>query len=203
MLIVFEGSDGCGKSTQLQMSREWLLQHNIECATCRDPGSTELGERVRSLLLDHDSFEIGNRTEVMLFMAARAQLVEEIIRPAMAAKQYVLCDRFFLSTVVYQGYAGNIPVDEIYQAAELATNGLKPNLTFVFDLPCDLAMQRVGVQRDRMESRDQAFFERVRQGFANEAARFPQTHVLIDASQTIDQVHSQVTRELTRFLHIP
>ncbi|HMO15442.1 MAG TPA: dTMP kinase [Pirellulaceae bacterium] len=200
MLIVFEGADGCGKSTQIKLCRDWMIERGIDVVVCRDPGSTPLGERVRDLLLNHDSCDIGHRAEMLLFMTARAQLVEEIIRPNLTAGKIVLCDRFYLSTVVYQGYAGEIPISEIYQIAEIATNALKPELTLIFDLDVNTALQRVGAQRDRLESRGPAYFEKVREGFLAEAKNNPGQTLVLDARPAAAEVHAQVKHKIAEIL---
>lgn len=199
MFIVFEGGDGCGKSTQLELCRDWLKSNGIQCVSCSDPGTTELGKRVRRILLEHDDFEIGNRAESLLFMVARAQLIEEVVAPALAQNQIVLCDRFVLSTVVYQGYAGELSPDEIYSIGKIATNDTMPDLTLVFDLPVEIAQERLGPEKDRMESRGIDYFERVRSGFREEAEKHSNIK-LIDASRSAEEIHGEVKKIVRELL---
>ena len=132
----FDGIDGGGKSTQLQLFCQWLTEQGREPVVCRDPGSTPLGERIRQLLLDTDeAAPIGRRSEMLLYMAARAQLVDEVIRPALDANQVVVCDRYLMANIVYQGYAGGLDPAEIRAVGQVATNGLMPDCVFVLDMP--------------------------------------------------------------------
>ena len=196
MFIVFEGGDGCGKSTQLDLCAKWLHESGRECVRCNDPGTTELGSRVRSLLLEHGSVEIDLRAEMLLFMVARAQLIQEVVKPALAENKIVLCDRFVLSTVVYQGHAGvagrQLNRETIYQIGEIATDAVSPDLYLTFDLPVEKAAERVGPKKDRMESRGSEFFENVRRGFIAESEALPDLIKLIDADQSIEKIHEQV-----------
>src|SRR6186713_2549405 len=127
MFFSFDGVDGAGKSTQMERFCLWLRQQGHEFVTCRDPGSTQLGERLRSILLEKSATPIDRRAEMLLYMASRAQLVEEVIRPALAAGKTVVCDRFLLANVVYQGHAGGLDVSSLWQVGAVATDGLSPD----------------------------------------------------------------------------
>src|SRR5207244_10539935 len=140
---------------------------------------------VRSLLLDRRDLAIGRPAEAFLYMAARAQLVEECIRPALARGQTVVCDRYLLANVVYQGHAGGLDVDELWRVGRLATGGLEPDLTIVLDLPVELTSARRMRPGDRMESRNREFHERVRAGFLEEASRRPELICVLDATQYV------------------
>ena len=192
MFFVFEGIDGAGKSTQLTRFNEWLESIGHEVVTCADPGSTEVGEALRAILLAKHSMPIHMRTEMMLFTAARTQLVEEIIKPALASSKTVVLDRYLWSTVVYQGHAADLSSDSIWQVNRVATDGLMPDATFVLDLPVDTAMERIGKSLDRMESRGAAYMQKVRDGFLIEAKRFPDQVFVIDASAHPDKVAEQI-----------
>ena len=170
MFLVFEGVDGAGKSTQIERFCDSLAAAGHELMRCREPGSTALGERLRELLLNHGETPIGMRAEMLIYMAARAQLVEEVIAPALAAGKTVVSDRFLLSSVVYQGHAGGLPIDEIRAVGAVATSGVRPDLTFLLDLHPDDAVRRAGDTPDRIESRGGPFFRKVRDGFLSEAA---------------------------------
>ncbi len=191
MFIVFEGVDGTGKSTQLEKCRDWMEQLGHQVEVCRDPGSTSLGIKLREILLQRSELQIDFVAESFLFMAARAQMVAELIKPALQHGKVVLCDRFVLSTVVYQGHAGNIQAADLWNVNAVATEGVSPDLVLVFDAPLEIAMQRVGPRRDRMESRGSEYFEQVRQGFLTEASQHDNIQV-IDASGNPDEIHQQV-----------
>jgi len=191
MFIAFEGVDGMGKSTQLDQCRDWIQSLGYEVLVCRDPGSTDLGLRLREILLKRSELKIDMEAEMFLFMAARAQMVSELILPALNRKQVVLCDRFLLSTVVYQGYAGELDPAKIWQIGEVATQGYSPDLTLVFDVPLEIAMQRLGTSRDRMESRGESFFTAVRQGFLEEVHRKDDL-ILVDARGSVSEIQQHV-----------
>lgn len=191
MLIVFEGVDGTGKTTQLRRCEAWLCEAGNRVTVCRDPGSTGLGERLREILLARQDLEIAPLSETLLFMAARSQLVAEIIRPALSRQEIVLCDRFLLSTVVYQGHAGGVAPDTIWQIGRAAIDGLDPDLTLVFDVPVDVAMRRMGNPGDSMEARGEEYLAAVQRGFLAESARIRNARV-IDASANANEVHQQV-----------
>ena len=200
MFIAFEGVDGTGKSTQLKKCQAWLEELGHHVVVCRDPGSTGLGLRLREILLSKSELKIEFASEMFLFMAARAQMVAEIILPALAQNQVVLCDRFLLSTVVYQGHAGALDVSQIWQIGQTATQGRDPDLTLVFDAPLQVAMKRLAGERDRMESRGEEYFESVRRGFLTEAARLQDTIAVIDASGDPADIHLQVQKAVeTKF----
>ena len=192
MFLSFEGVDGSGKSTQIQHICKWFDETDTSYITCREPGTTRLGTAVRSLLLDHHGTPIDIRAEALLFMTSRAQLVQEVIRPAIEQSKVVVCDRFLLSTIVYQGYAGGLDVDELWQVGRFATAGLLPDLTFVFDLPVEESLKRVGDQRDRMESRGAEYFKAVRNGFLAAAKQFPERIKVIDATESIERLFERV-----------
>lgn len=192
MFLSLDGGDGVGKSTQVALLADWLRQLGYPVLTCRDPGSTHLGEAIRTLLLDRHDVPMVLKAEMLLYMAARAQMVEELIRPALAAGQTVLADRYLLANVVYQGYGGGLDVDSLWQIGRVATGGLMPDLTIVLDVPTEVALARLGDKRDRIEARDPQFHERVRQGFLQEARRQPDRIAVVDATGPIHQVHQQI-----------
>ena len=200
MFIVFEGVDGAGKTTQLTQLVKWLEQRGTSVVTCKDPGSTKLGEALRSILLNSVDTPISMRAEMMLFTTARAQLVNEIVRPALAAGKTVVLDRYIYSTIVYQGHAGDLPTDDIRQVNHMATEGLKPDLTFVIDLPVDVSMQRLGDSLDRMESRGQEYFEKVRAGFIAESKRSPKGIELIDGNRPPEEIQVELQTITERYL---
>jgi dTMP kinase len=197
--LSLDGVDGAGKSTQLQLLAEWLRSKGWSVVRCADPGGTPLGDQLREILLSHRQ-ERSMMAEALLFMGSRAELLERVIRPALAAGSLVLCDRFLLANVVYQGYAGGLNVEELWQVGRLAAGGMEPDLTLVLDLPLDAAQQRRGREPDRMESRQREFHERVQQGFLTEARMQPERIRVIDASGPVAAVHAAICAEVERVL---
>ena len=173
MFLSIDGGDGTGKSTQVELLGQWLREQGRDVVACRDPGSTPLGEAVRDILLDRHDLHIHRRSEMLLYMAARAQMVEEVIRPALEQGKTVLCDRYLLANVVYQGYGGGLDVATLWEVGRVATGGLMPDLTIVLDVPAEVAAARMARPLDRMEQQGAAFHARVREGFLAEAARAP------------------------------
>ena len=194
MFFVFDGVDGAGKSTQLNLFANWLRDRGLDVVCCSDPGTTQLGNQMRSLLLGNHEVAIHMRSEMLMFMTARCQLVEELIRPALASGKTVVCDRYVYSTVVYQGHAGDLNPDDVWQVNQIATAGLMADMTFIFDLDVETVSQRLGESRDRMESRGAAYFQRVRDGFLSEAKRWPELAMLVDASGDIDSIQATIRK---------
>ena len=194
MFFVFDGVDGSGKTTQLNLFADWLSQLGHDVLTCKDPGTTELGERLREILLHQSETPIHVRSEMMMFTTARTQLVEQVLRPALSEGKAVVLDRYVLSTVVYQGHAGSLDPEALKKVNDFATDGLWPDHTFVLDVETDLAMQRLGDDLDRMESRGRDYFEKVRRGFLAEAEGRSDVSV-IDASEKVDSI-AQSIREI-------
>lgn len=204
-LIVLEGIEGVGKSTQLQLLKGWL-ERTSSVATVREPGGTAAGDVIRRLLLDPES-QLDERTEALLFMASRAQLVAGVIRPALQRGEFVLVDRFFLSTYAYQIAGRGLPEDEVRRANALATNGLVPDLTLLLDLPAGAALARAARRsaQDRIERSGDEFYERVRSAFMTFASNdWQQNHpeagpvVLVDASGGERDVADRITAAVRR-----
>lgn len=191
MFFVFDGVDGSGKTTQLNRLADWLREQGRDVVVCKDPGTTELGERLREILLSKSDTPIHMRSEMMMFTTARTQLVEQIVRPALAAGKTVVLDRYVLSTVVYQGHAGPLEPDAIRSVNNFATDGVWPDHTFILDLPTETAMLRLGNVLDRMESRGLAYFKKVRSGFLAEAKDQADISV-IDATQSMDSIAASI-----------
>jgi dTMP kinase len=195
LFISLDGLDGTGKSTQCRLLADWLRQQGQEVVECADPGGTAVGNAIREILLGQ-RHDMALPCEALLFMASRAQLAAEVIFPALAAGQSVVSDRYLLANVVYQGHAGGLNPDRLWEIGRLAINGLLPDLTIVLDLPVELALSRLTGPADRMESRDAAFHARVREGFLAEARRHPDTIKVVDANQPIQKVHEQIRHVL-------
>lgn len=200
MFFSFDGVDGTGKSTQLSLFCEWLRSQGHEPVTCRDPGGTRLGEQIRSILLDSRDTPIHGRSEMLLYQASRAQLVEEVIRPALSAGKTVVTDRFLLATVVYQGHVRGLGADAVRTVGQVATSGIGPDLTFVLDMPAEAAARRIEGEMDRMESEGLRFLEDVRQGYLAEAGQDPDRLVVVDARRPIEEVHQNICEIATRRL---
>ena len=199
MFITFEGADGCGKSTQLSLLSEHLTKNGFKVLVTREPGAKGLGERLRDILLNYDG-EVSNRCESFLFLADRAQHIDTIVKPAIENGYIVLCDRHTDSTVAYQGYGRGLDIERINYLNDLATDGLKPNLTFVFDVDVDTSMSRVGSQKDRMESAGIEFFNKVRQGYLEIAKKEPDRVKVIDSTLPIEDVFERVISIFKTFL---
>jgi len=187
-----------GKTTQVALLAEWLRQRGVDVVTCRDPGSTKLGEEIRHLLLQRDDLAVDRRSEMLLYMAARSQLVEELIRPALAAGKTVVSDRYLLANVVYQGHAGGLDVQRIWEVGLVATGGLLPDLTIVLDMPAERAAERLQGEPDRMERQGSAFHRRVRDGFLTEARR--QRGIVVDAARPVNQVQRDIRGAVEKWL---
>lgn len=197
LFITFEGPDGCGKTTQMKLLAEYLEKKGEEVVLTREPGGKGLGEKVREILLNYDG-EVSDRCESFLFLADRAQNIDIIVNPAVKAGKIVLCDRHIDSTVAYQGYGRGLDIERINMLNNLATNGKKPDLTFVFDVDVETSMKRVGKEKDRMESAGIDFHNRVRQGYLELAKQEPQRIKVIDATKSIEEIHDEVINILNK-----
>jgi dTMP kinase len=206
VLVVFEGIEGVGKTTQVRVLLDHLARAGVPAAGVREPGGTAIGDAIRGMLLD-PTRSLDPRTEALLFMASRAQLVQEVIRPALAADRFVVADRFFLSTYAYQVAGRGLPEDQVRQANALATGGLVPDLTLLLDLEAGEGLRRAGSRsaHDRMERSGDAFHERVREAFRTFATRgwqeaHPETGpvALVDATGPQAEVTARVLDVLAR-----
>ena len=191
LFITFEGADGCGKTTQIKLLDEYLRSKGYKTLLTREPGSKGLGEKLREILLNYDG-EVAPACESFLFLADRAQHVECIIKPALRNGVIVLCDRHTDSTVAYQGYGRGLDLEEIKQLNNIATGGLKPELTLLFDVDIETSQARVGKEKDRMESAGIEFFEKVRKGFLEIAKAEPDRVKVLNSADTIENIHKKV-----------
>lgn len=192
MFICFDGIDGTGKSTQIELITRWLAQQGLESITCRDPGSTAVGERLREIVLQGHDLDIHRTTEMFLYMTARAQLVEEVIKPAIASGKVVVSDRFLLANVVYQGHAGGLTPESIWQVGNVATSGIHPDITIILDLDVQTAASRINRELDRIEAQGLEYMDQVRRGFLLEAENAPDTIKVIDADNSPEQIHERI-----------
>jgi dTMP kinase len=206
LFITLEGGEGAGKSTQMAFVQQRLQQHLKSLGktlhVTREPGGTELSEQIRALLLDHRHTAMDSDTELLLMFAARAQHLAQLIRPALAAGDWVLCDRFTDATYAYQGGGRGIDTARIAALEHWVQGELRPNLTLLLDLPVEAGMARAGErgELDRFEREQQAFFERVRQTYRDRAAAEPGRYRIIDAAQNIEQVQAQIDAVLAPLL---
>lgn len=198
IFITFEGIDGCGKSTQTALCREWLESIGKTVLLVREPGGTKIGEKIRGLLLDKNNDGMAPMTELFLFEAARAQIVEETIKPALEEGKAVICDRFFDSSFAYQGCARGLGAEMVSRLNKDATGGLAPDITFFLDISVEKAIMRRegrGGEKDRIESAGDSFQEKVRKGFIR-AASEDKRIVTIDASDTPEVIFKQIQEKI-------
>ena len=201
LFFSFDGIDGAGKSTQIDRFCRWLESEGVDFVTCRDPGGTPIGEEVRRLLLNSsDDSPIGSRCEMLLYMAARAQLVESVIKPALATGQVVVSDRFLLANVVYQGHASDLPVEAVRTVGRVAVDGTTPDCTFVLDLDVEQTVARMGPDLDRIERRGLDYRRRLREGFLIESKAMGDRVHVVDAARSIDDIADDVRAIATPLL---
>lgn len=197
MFVTFEGGEGCGKSTQLALVARRLELAGVPVRTLREPGGTAVGEAIRAILLDPQHSGLDDTAEILLYEAARAQLIAEVIEPALQAGEVVLCDRFYDSTTAYQGYARGIPLADVEALNRAATGGLTPDRTILLDIDPAVGLSRATSHgADRLEAEDLAFHSRVRVGFLAIAAAEPERVRLVDASGEVDEVAEKVAAQL-------
>ncbi|MDD4327164.1 MAG: dTMP kinase [Eubacteriales bacterium] len=197
LFITFEGIDGCGKSTQLELFRKYLSDRGIRNMIIREPGGTSIGERIREILLDKINTGMTPETELLLFEASRAQIVREVIKPEMSSGTVVICDRFADSTTAYQGYGRRIGSESVRMINEYATDGLKPDITYLFDIDPVDASQRMDTRDreiDRLDSESRDFIVRVREGYLQIAGEDPGRVRVIDAGKSIEKIAGEIIR---------
>lgn len=217
-LISFEGGDGSGKTTQLQLLEKYLTSRGKLCLTTREPGGTALGEMIRQVLLEAGKVEISSPTELFLYLADRAQHVREVIRPALASGTPVLCDRFTDSTLAYQGYGRGVDLDMLRRLNRVASDGITPDLTFLLDCPVEVGLSRTRQRLqgskppsllaggpgsgqagrlegpDRFEREKSEFHQRVRMGFLELARAEPERILILDATCPVSEVHEKIRK---------
>jgi len=180
--IVLEGIDGAGKSSQVEPLVAWLRERGRTVTTCRDPGATPVGDAIREILLNRADLHLASTAEMLLYMAARAQLVADVIQPRLNRGEWVVSDRYLLANIVYQGHAGGLDPDTIRQVGAVATAGLEPDLVLVLDVDLDTAARRLARPLDKLENRGDAFRSRLRAGYLAEAAQRPDRIAVVDAT---------------------
>ncbi len=201
--ITFEGIEGSGKTTQIHLLLDWLKQRTERALLTREPGGTSIGEQIRAILLNPANTEMTPEAEILLFSAARAQIVREVIRPRLAEGWIVICDRFADSTLAYQGYGHGLPLDDLLNITAFATGGLWPDLTVYLDLDVETGLQRKAAtpeEWNRMEAQAVEFHQRVRRGYLALAAQNPQRWLVVDAAQSPASIHRQIRDRVTMML---
>ena len=190
--VSVDGMDGGGKSTQIELLKEWFEQSDQEVLVVRDPGGTKLGEALRDILLHREEIPLSMHAEMLMYMASRAQLMAETVLPALEHERVVISDRFLLANVVYQGEAGGLPPEEIWKIGRIATQNRMPDLTVILDLSVEASQRRLTGPKDRLESRGEAYMERVRNGFLTQASELGDSCVIVDAEKTVEEVQKAI-----------
>ena len=200
--ITLEGIDGSGKSTQMQLTQEFLEQHGCHVVRTREPGGTELSEKIRDLLLSNQLQSMHEDTELLLMFAARVEHVQKVIKPALEQGSWVLSDRFYDATYAYQGYGRNIDLGKIDQLREFSLSGLSPDKTFLLDISLSISQERVTQrgEKDRFENEKLDFYAKVRQGYLDLAQKNSQRICTINAEQAITEVQSEIQQQLLNFI---
>lgn len=191
--IVLDGPDGCGKSTQSKMLTDYLTKASANIISFRDPGDTTIGDQIRTILLDPKNDKMDTRTELLLYMAARAQLWKEKIAKALEQKKCVLMDRWLSSTCAYQGYAGGFGIKNVLSIAEQSLERLWPDLTIILDIDTETAFKRIGSNLDRMEQKSNEYHKKVRAGFG-ELAKDRDDFAVVNTKSDIDSTHNKITK---------
>lgn len=198
ILISIEGPDGAGKTTQISLLKQYLEQKGFSCILTREPGGTKISEKIRHLILDKENSKMGAVTEMLLYSAARAQLVHEVIRPALEEGKVIICDRYVDSSAVYQGIARNLGVDTVYEVNEYAIQGIWPDLTIHLDLEAEEGIRRKKNQTelDRMELETMDFHKKVCEGYRTLAKRNPDRIKTINAMLSVEEIHEAIKKQL-------
>lgn len=198
-LVSLDGIDGVGKSTQIQRLAEYLQSLGYATLCVRDPGSTPIGARLREILLD-SNIKLHRRTEAMLFMASRCEMIETTIRPALESGQVVISDRFLLANVVYQSVGGDVSTQRLWEMGNWANNGLSPDLTILLDMPAEDALSRLNRAADRMESRGLQYMQSVRDAFLVELNHTGGRTAIVNAGLSVDDVTNEIQMHVAAFL---
>lgn len=201
IFITFEGPEGCGKTTHIKLMYDFLKSRSYDCVLTREPGGTRAGEEIRRLLLHEDGVAISDLAELFLFEAARAQIVEEVIEPALSKGKIVLCDRFSDATFSYQGYAGGVDLASISALDKVATSALAPDLTILLDIDTATGLERACKKgTDRMEKKDFEYHKKVRAGYLALAKKYPKRIKVIKVTGSIEETQRSVRREVLKCL---
>ncbi len=205
MFITLEGPEGSGKSSQIEMLGDYLRQQSFTVLVTREPGGTPIGDQIRGCVHDVDNANMTPQTEMLLYSASRAQLVAEVIRPALATGQIVLCDRFYDSTIAYQGYGRGLNLDDLYTITRFATGSLQPDLTLLLDIAVEKGLSRRadnGLEMNRLDLETVSFHQRVRRGYQQMAAQEPERWVVVDAARPLTEVQAELRQVVEKYLAI-
>jgi len=203
LFITFEGLDGSGKTTQIKLLDSYLKGEGFDVILTREPGGTEIGRKIREILLDKKNQDISHKTETFLFLASRAELTSKVIVPALGEGKIVICDRFFDSTLVYQGIARGLGVEEILEMSLWATDGLVPDITFLLSMKvsrCDKRIKEANRKKDRIEMEENNFKEKIYKGYLDIASRNKERFVVIDAEKSIEDIFEEVKGKVLKHL---
>lgn len=202
-LITFEGPDGSGKTTQIELLGKYLVKNGYDIIITREPGGTHISEKIRNIILDNANSEMCGMCEALLYAASRAQLVEEVIRPAINDGKIVICDRFVHSSLVYQGIGRNLGVDKVRDINNMALNGLMPDLVIMLNISYEEGLKRKKKQKslDRLEMSGDSFYKRVFEGYIK-IAQYSDKIKIIDASQDIQKVHESIINLINGMVHL-
>ncbi len=203
LFITFEGLDGSGKTTQIKLLYDYLKEKGLDVVTAVEPGGTAIGRKIRKILLDKYNHEMSYKAETFLFLASRAELVSKVISPALSKGRTVICDRFFDSTIVYQGIARGLGIDKILDMSLWATGGIVPDITFLLSIKADKGKKRMdsaSKKRDRMELEKDNFRKKVYQGYLNIAGKYKDRFVVIDGEKKIEDIFEEVKRRVEQYL---
>lgn len=205
-LVTFEGGEGCGKSTQIKRFVKFLEENNIDYVVSREPGGTEIGEKIREILL-HNKWDISSTIEFLLFSSARAEHVEKVVKPALQAGKVVVLDRYFDSSFTYQGLAGNLPLEKLIEVTNFAIDGAVPDLTILLDLTYEQGMARKQAnpdlaKLDRIELKGKEYHDKVRAGYLKLSKMFSDRIFVVDASQSVEEVANDIIKEFKNRFNI-
>lgn len=209
LFITFEGIEGCGKTTQMEMLKEHLEWKGFQVVATREPGGTELGEKIRSMLLNAEGQTIAPWSELLLYEVCRAQLTSEVIKPALIDKKIVLCDRFADSTVVYQGYVRGLDIDAVVSLNKWVTQGIVPAITFIIDCPPEIGLKRAlarintmsgSNKEDRFEREDMEFHKKIRDGYLRLAKESPERIKVINGDREIPVIHKEICQVIDKMV---
>lgn len=204
MFITFEGPEGAGKTTQIVRVQQFLTERNTPCILVREPGGTPIGDRIRQLVLDPERKEMAQQTEILLYAASRAQLVDQVIRPALASGKIVLCDRYVDSSLAYQSYGAMWDLAEVKQVNHMATGGLRPDRTYLLDITVERGQERIdfrGNKKDRIELKEKMFHNRVRDGYLQLAQAEPERFLVINAAGDVNDISQRIIEDLATLLY--
>jgi len=202
MFITFEGIDYSGKSTQAMLLHEFLMHNKMKSILLREPGGTNISEKVREILLDRKHIEMTTITEFLLFSASRSQLVSQVIKPHLEKDYIVICDRYYDSSTAYQGFGGEIDLRKIFSVNEFAAGGLKPDITFLIDITPAEAFKRTSGSKDRMENKAIKFYNRVQKGFLKLANLNKRRFVVLNGILSVNQIHTRIIEIVNKKLNI-